>query len=103
MDVVEPVQMIHSPGIEKDQYDERIDGTLLGKPETKFEATNANGVQLIDEQDAEPVRTNKPYNHAAKKEPQISLPVGFAVFWCHLLPPALSTCCLRTIYQSIMH
>jgi hypothetical protein len=33
------VKPVHSPGVEKYQYQESIDRTLLGEPETQFVTT----------------------------------------------------------------
>jgi len=81
-----PIEMIHAPGVEEDQRDKDVDRSLLREPEAELEAADANGIELLDQQDAESVRANEPDDHAAQYEPQVSLPVGLAVFRCHPLP-----------------
>lgn len=59
---------------------------MLREPESELEATDPNTIQLVDEQDAKSVGTDEPDNHAAKKQSQVGLPVGFTVFRRHPLP-----------------
>ena len=81
-----PIEMVHAPGVEEDQGNEDVDRSLLCEPEAELEAAEANGIELLDQQDAESVRANEPDDHAAQYEPQVGLPVGRAVFRCHPLP-----------------
>jgi len=44
------IDMVHAPGVEKDQRDEDVDRALLGEPKSELEATNADAVQLFDKE-----------------------------------------------------
>jgi hypothetical protein len=47
------IQPPHAMGIEKDQYDEYENGTLLSEPETELESAEPYAVQRLDEDDPE--------------------------------------------------
>lgn len=98
-----PVQFVHSPSIKEDQYNEYVNRSLLGKPEPQSETADANRVELVNQQNAESVRTNKPDDHAAKKQLQIGFPIHSSVFGRHRSPSALVNCCWQSTCQSIMH
>jgi hypothetical protein len=53
MDIELAIDMVHAPGIEKNQRNEDIDGTLLCEPETELKATNADAIQLLDKEHTE--------------------------------------------------
>ena len=63
------VDSVHAPGVEEDQRNENVNRTLLGEPETQFEAADANLVQLLDQQYAEAVGTDEPDKKAGCNEP----------------------------------
>jgi len=86
MDIELAIDMVHAPGIEKDQHNEDIDGALLCEPETELEATNADAIQLFDKEYAEAVRTGKPDDEANEDEPQVGAPVRKSVLEMHHNP-----------------
>jgi hypothetical protein len=86
MDIELAIDMVHAPGIEKDQRNEDIDGALLCEPETELEATNADAIQLFDKKYAEAVRTGKPDDEANEDEPQIRSPIRKSIFRVHSAP-----------------
>ncbi len=69
------VQLVCTPGVEKSQGHEGVNGTLLGKPEAKLIATKADGVQLFSEKDAEHERGKEPDDQATEHQAQIRFPV----------------------------
>ena len=69
------VYLVHAPGIEEDQYDKDVDRALLGEPETKLEAANTNSIELVNQQYAEHVRTNKPDGKANPDKSKIAPPI----------------------------
>jgi hypothetical protein len=77
------VDVIHSPRVEKDQRDEDVDRTLLGKPEAELKPADPDVIHGLNQQDAETVRTNKPDDEAECDEAQIGTPVGQSVFRMH--------------------
>ena len=86
MDIELAIDMVHAPGVEKDQRDEDVDGALLGEPKPELEATNADAVQLFDKEYAEAERAGKPDDEANEDEPQIRSPVRKSVLEMHHNP-----------------
>ena len=86
MDIELAIDMVHAPGVEKDQRDEDVDGALLGKPESELEATDANAIQLFDEENAEAKRAGEPDDEAKEDEPQIRSPIRKSIFRVHSAP-----------------
>jgi len=86
MDIELAIDMVHAPGIEKDQRNEDVDRALLCEPETELEATNADAIQLFDKEYAEAVRTGKPDDEANEDEAQIRSPVRKSIFKMHRIP-----------------
>jgi hypothetical protein len=88
------VEAVHAPGIEKDQCDENVDRSLLGKPEAELEAANADLVELLDKKHAEAVGTNEPDDEADCDEPEVRSPVSQSIIAMYhntpLLKPAPS-------------
>ena len=76
MHIVFPVQLIHAPGVKEDDANKDVNRPLLGKPETQFEATNVNAIQLIHQQNSESVGTHEPDNHAGRNQPEIGAPIS---------------------------
>jgi hypothetical protein len=49
MYVMLAINSVHSPGIKEDQQHKDVDRPLLRKPEPKFESTDTNCVEFLDE------------------------------------------------------
>jgi hypothetical protein len=74
------IKFIHFGGIEKDQADEDVDGTLLRKPEAQLVAPKGDGIEGFKQQDAETERDNKPDDQAAYYQPEVPSPVFTGAF-----------------------
>ncbi len=84
MDVILAVNTIHAPCIEEYQQYENVDRPLLGEPEAKFEATDADRIELLNQQDPEAERNGKPDTQADRHEAQICPPIGQAFVVDHI-------------------
>jgi hypothetical protein len=78
-----PVNAIHAPGIEEYQCNEYVDRTLLGEPESQFEAPDANLVQLLDKQQAKTIGTDEPDSQAERDQTQVGPPIGRTILGIH--------------------
>ena len=74
------IEPIHAPGVKENKNDEDVDRPLLGEPETQLETADANLVELLDQQYTESIRTDEPDREASGDEPEISPPIGQAIF-----------------------
>ena len=86
MDIELAIDVVHAPGVKEDQRNEDVDLALLGEPETELEATNADAIQLFDEENAETVGAGKPDDEANEDEPQIRSPIRKSIFRVHSAP-----------------
>jgi hypothetical protein len=71
------VQLIHAVDIDEYQDYKNIDGALLGKPETKFESSDFEIVQLFDQKDAKSKGNCKPNQEQKKKGDEVLFPICF--------------------------
>ena len=69
------IQPVHQIDIDKNENDENVDGALLRKPESKFEAAQAEIIQCIGEENAGPVGNQKPNDEQDGQVLQVFLPV----------------------------
>jgi hypothetical protein len=83
MDIMLAINAIHSPGIEKDQQYEYVDRSLLREPESELKSADTNRVELLDEENTEPVGTHEPNDEAKSDESQVSSPVSQAFILVH--------------------
>jgi hypothetical protein len=74
------VQLVHPSHIEKYEGNEYVDGSLLCKPESQFEAANMDAIELIHKEDSESIAHNEPDGHQNEQEAQVFLPIEFEVF-----------------------
>jgi hypothetical protein len=93
--------MIHSPCVEKNQCDEDVDGTLLGKPEAELKPADPDVIHLLNQQDAKAVGTHEPDNQAERDEAQIGAPVGHSIFRMHHVPAIVAVS--DQFYEGVSH
>ncbi|MCY1382358.1 hypothetical protein D9M69_703740 [compost metagenome] len=60
MDVIFAIELIHLPDIEENLEHKDVDGTLLGKPEPQGCTEETDGVECINQQNAEAERHQEP-------------------------------------------
>ena len=72
------IQLVHPPGVEKDQCQEDQDRALLGEPEAKIGAADGNARQRRAQDDPEPERDQRPDNEADQDETHIGGPIRVA-------------------------
>jgi len=101
MNVIFLVDVIHSPRVEKDQHDEDVDRALLGKPEAELKPAYPDVIHLLNQQDAESVRTEKPDYKAERDEAQIGTPVAQSVFRMHHIPAIVAVS--GQFYEGVRH
>jgi hypothetical protein len=70
------VDLVHAPGVNKNQDNKGIDRTLLGEPEPQFETVNMKLVKIVDPKNAATKRHHKPDRQQARHEPQVGVPIG---------------------------
>lgn len=77
------VQAVHQPDIDEDQDDENVDGSLVGKPEAEFGATNGKLVRPVDGENAQAVGNDKPNGQEDQHITDVLLPVSCSFFLIH--------------------
>lgn len=81
-----PVKSVHQPYINKDEGNKDIYGALLGKPEAKTEAANADHIQFIYQENSKAVGDHKPYREKNGKVSEVPVPVFYIfLFMRHLV------------------
>jgi hypothetical protein len=76
MDIVLFVELAHVSGVEKNQRNKHVDGTLLCEPEPEFVTTNLNVVEWLDQDDSEQVGNDEPNGEAKSHNPEIGAPIA---------------------------
>jgi hypothetical protein len=92
MDVMLAVELVHPFGVEKDECNEYVNGTLLREPKAEFVAANLDAVERFNQDDSEQVR-----NDANSHEPQVRLPVTVSVRHVFPLFAGVFSCMRRRI------
>jgi hypothetical protein len=64
MNIKLDVQVVHAPGVIKNLPNEKVHGTLMGKPETQRITTQMELVKKVHKQNARPKRHQKPEDQA---------------------------------------
>jgi hypothetical protein len=75
MHIVFAVNAIHAPCIEKNQQYEDVYRSLLGEPESKLKAADADCVKLLDQQYPENKRAQKPDRKAETHQSEVGAPI----------------------------
>jgi hypothetical protein len=76
MNIKLDVQVVHAPGVIKNLRHKKVDGPLMGKPESNRVATKVELVEKVNEQNARPERHQKPEDQHVPQEFYGFLPVG---------------------------
>lgn len=63
------VNLAHAPSVEKNQYDEYVNGPLLRKPETQLKPAKTYRVERLDQQYAEAKRYDEPDKQTDTNQP----------------------------------
>ncbi len=77
MHVVFPVEFLHIGIVDKDQAYKDIDGSLLGKPKTKRESSNLNGIEGFYKENPAAIGNHSPDNQKKRHESHVLLPIFF--------------------------
>ena len=86
MHVVFAINVIHTPGVEKYQQDKNVYRALLREPESELEAADTNRIELLDQQNSETERAQKPDGEAARHKPEVRTPIRQAFVLVHEQP-----------------